>query len=125
MDAVIYTVNDEEYEVLSGILEEESFAVSRDPLDHHGHYEHRYDLVVIALEGGRGMQTMLNWAERYPDIQIIWITSDPYFAGLAIRWHIHDFIERPYEPDRIRASVRSAREKCRTPGTWHFGPGRA
>ena len=121
MDAVVYTKDDLEFSQLEAILREESFGVARDPLDGHGHYEQGYGLVVVALEGAQGMQTVLNWADRYKNAQIIWITSDPYFAGLAMERHIHDFIERPYGRERFLQSVRRAKAKSTDRHTWHFG----
>ena len=105
MDAVIYTKDDTEYNRLSTALQEESelMDVYRDPLDGHGHFDYAYDMVVVALEGAQGMETVLEWSRRYPDTQIIWITSDRYFAGMATRQHIHDFILRPYQVEQIRS----------------------
>ena len=59
MNAVIYTKDDREYASMAGILKEESDSmdVFRDPLDGHGHYDYRYDMIVVALEGAKGMNT--------------------------------------------------------------------
>ena len=35
---------------------------------------------------------MLAYAQRFPDTNIIWITDDPFFAGIALRKHIYDFM---------------------------------
>lgn len=70
---MIYTKDDKEYASMAGILKEESdrMDVFRDPLDGHGHYDYHYDMVVVALEGARGMNTVLEWTDRYPDAGII------------------------------------------------------
>ena len=54
----------------------------------HKRYDHGYDVVVVALKGAEGMEVMLAYAERFPDTNIIWITDDPFFAGIALRNHI-------------------------------------
>ena len=110
MQAVIYTKDDAEYRRMEEILLEENpgIGVRRDPLDGHGHYGVTYDIVVAALDGAKGMEIVLEWSKRYRHSQIIWITSDPDFAGMAIRRHIYDFIVRPCCDERFRESVRGA-----------------
>ena len=120
MDAVIYTESDSEFDTLAAILLEENFAAARDPLDEHGHYEYAYDIAVVALEGARGMEIVRNWAERFRQTRIIWITGDPYFAGMAMEQRVHDFITRPYTPDRFRDAVRRARPMCSDTRLWSF-----
>ena len=124
MEAVIYVNNDEEYGMLCGILEKEVGLVDiyRDPLDGFCHYEHEYDLVVVAIEGARGMNVVEDLSERYPDTQIIWITSDKDFASVALRHHIHDFIVRPYAEERVSESVREALPKCPHRHEWRYVP---
>ena len=85
-------------------------------------YEHEYDLVVVALEGARGMNVVDSISERYPDTQIIWITSDKDFASVAIKNHIHDFIVRPFTKERIIRSVREVLPKCPHRYEWRFTP---
>ena len=63
---------------------------------------------VAAIDGARGMEIVLEWSKRYKKTPIIWITSDPDFAGMAIRRHIFDFIIRPYTESRFRDAVREA-----------------
>lgn len=110
MDAVIYTHSDLEYSAMKQLLHEEanSVTVFRDPLDGHGHYGYAFDLVIIALNGARGMNEVVEWADRYPDTQIIWITSDEEFVSVAIQKEICDFLIRPYTEMQFRKSVRSA-----------------
>ena len=124
LDAVIYTVDEEEYEKLRLILMDEGFLVFRDPLDGFGHFEYGYHLVVVALEGARGMEVVKSWSEKYQNTQIIWITSDPYFAGVALERGIHDFILRPYTPERFQRSVEKAKPRCLPGRLWHFAPGK-
>ena len=110
LDAVIYTRDDQEFEDMKRILQEEheGIRVERDPMDGHGHYGYAYGIVVAAIDGARGMEIVLEWSKRYKKTPIIWITSDPDFAGMAIRRHIFDFIIRPYTESRFRDAVREA-----------------
>ncbi len=121
MEAVIYTKDNDEFSQLESILQEERITVSRDPLDGFGHYERGYGLVIVALEGAEGMIAVRNWSEMHRDAKIIWITSDSYFAGEAIERHIHDFIVRPYERERLRASIRRIQGPIASGNIWHFG----
>ncbi len=124
MEAVIYEKNDEEYKMLCSILEKEAELIDiyRDPADGFCHYEHEYDLVVVALEGAKGMNVVESLSEHYPDTQIIWITSDEDFVSVAIRHHIHDFIVRPFTQERISRSVREVIPKCPHRHEWRFTP---
>ena len=108
--ALIYTRDDEEYAALKQTLQEEvpGIVVERDPMDGESHYCFAYDIVVVAIEGARGMNDVVGWADRYPETQIIWITNDRDFAAVAIKKHIRDFIIWPYEPERFRQAVREA-----------------
>lgn len=73
MNTVIYTKDDSEYVSMAEILRDESdrMDVFRDPLDGHGHYNYPYDMIVVALEGARGMNTVVEWSDRYPNAKII------------------------------------------------------
>jgi DNA-binding NtrC family response regulator len=122
MDALIYTADDREYDELKAVLEESGFRVERDPLDGHGHYEYGYSLVVAALEGARGMNVVSEYAERYPQTQVIWITGDRHFAKAAMQYHVSRFLERPYTVDRFREAVKTVLPKCDQGRTWHFRP---
>lgn len=53
MDAVVYTTDGQEYEMLSGILEEESpgVMVSRGMIDGEYHLEKEYDVAVVVQTG--------------------------------------------------------------------------
>ena len=108
MNAVIYTKDNQEYLSMAEILREESdrMDVFRDPLDGHGHCDYPYDVVVVALEGARGMNTVLEWSERYPNTGIIWLTSDADFVKTAFRRHLSDFLVRPFDEGAFRESVR-------------------
>ena len=93
MRALIYTNNEQEYELLRKITEEEidGIIVRQVRMDGHFHVEEDSDIAVIALNGA-----------------IIWITDDQYFGRTAIRNHIFDFIVRPYPDNRYREAVRGA-----------------
>ena len=108
MDAIIYTRDDTEYDLIKEMLERGSahMDVYRHPLNGHKRYDNEYDIVIVALNGAEGMEVMLEYVQRFPDTSIIWITDDPFFAGIALRNHIYDFIERPYAQDRLEQSIR-------------------
>ena len=112
MDAVVYTTDAQEYELLSGILKEESpgLTVSRGVIDGEYHLEREYDVAVVGINGAQGMELVCKYRELYGKTLVIWITDDPYFAGMAIRTHIFDFIVRPLEGRRFREALRRIRE---------------
>ena len=114
INAIIYTRDDREYELLKSILleEQKNAEVSRAVLDGFTHYDRQYDIAVIALEGAAGMNEALEIKERFPDTRILWVTSDEDFAQSAIRNHIYDLIKRPYEYDRLRESIRKLVSLC-------------
>ena len=114
INAIIYTRDDREYELLKSILleEQKNAEVSRAVLDGFTHYDRPYDIAVIALEGAAGMNEALEIKERFPDTRILWVTSDEDFAQIAIRNHIYDLIKRPYEYDRLRESIRKLVSLC-------------
>ena len=120
MDAIIYTKDDREYELIESVLKSEAVCVDVDRHVFNGHkrYDREYDLVIIAVEGAEGMEVMLEYARRFKDTKIIWITSDPFFAGVALRNHIYDFIERPYDKERLEKSVRDVIESCPNRNRW-------
>lgn len=122
MDAIIYTRDDNEYETIKGLLERESthMDVCRHPLDGHKRYDHGYDVVVVAIKGAEGMEVVLAYSERFPDTKIIWITEDPFFAAIALRNHIHDFIERPYTWEKMENSIREAIKQSPNKNRWVF-----
>ena len=123
MNAVIYTRDNEEYSVIKRLLggEADISEIHRAVLDGHTHYAVRYDIAIIALDGAEGMEIMLEVNDRYPDTQIIWITEDKNFVGMAIRRHICGFIPKPYSEDTVLAAVREAAERLKKNTTWHFG----
>lgn len=53
MDAVVFTKSRQEYGMLSGILADESpgMRVSQGSMDGHYHLEHKYDIVVVGVDG--------------------------------------------------------------------------
>ena len=112
MDAIIYTMDGQEYEMLSGILEEESpgLAVSRGVIDGEYHLEQEYDVVVVGINGAQGMELVCKYRELYGNTLVIWITDDPYFARVAIRTHSFDFIVRPFQGTRFREAIRRIKE---------------
>lgn len=112
MDAIIYTMDGQEYEMLSGILEEESpgLTVSRGVIDGEYHLEREYDVVVVGINGAQGMELVCKYRELYGNTLVIWITDDPYFARVAIRTHSFDFIVRPLKGTRFREALRRIKE---------------
>jgi FixJ family two-component response regulator len=122
MEAAIYTRNDTEFISISHIIKEEAGLadIYRDPLDGFSHYEHEYDLAVVALEGARGMNVVEGLSERYSGMQIIWITSDEDFLSVAFRHHIQGFVKRPYGEEDLRRAVRQAISECSHRHEWHY-----
>lgn len=108
MDALVYTMDGQEYEMLSGILKEESpgLTVSRGVVDREFHLERKYDVVVVGINGALGMELVCKYRELYGNTLVIWITDDPYFANVAIRAHIFDFIVRPFQGARFREPLK-------------------
>ena len=123
MEAIVYTRNDDEYDLIKTTLENEAglIDVDRHPLNGHKRFDHGYDVAVVALKGAEGMEVMLEYASRFPDTNVIWITDDPFFAGIAIRNHIYDFIERPYSKERLEQSIRDVIERCPNRNRWFLG----
>lgn len=122
MRAIIYTRDDTEYALIKELLENESthMDVFRHPLDGHKRYDDEYDIVIVALKGAEGMEVMLEYVQRFPDTSIIWITDDPFFAGIALRNHIYDFIERPYAKDRLEQSIRDVIARSPNRNRWVY-----
>ena len=112
MDAVIYTEDDWEYEMLSAALVDElpGAVVTRGVLDGHFHLDERYDVAVVDMDGAQGMELVCKYRELYGGTLVIWITGDPYFAGVAIRTHIFDFLVRPLTELRFQEQLRRIRE---------------
>lgn len=125
MDAIIYTRDDTEYALFKGVLKSEArlIEVKRAELNGHKRYDHGYDVVVIALEGAEGMEVVLEYSQRFHSTNVIWVTSDPFFAGLAMRNHIYDFIQRPYEKERLIISIRDVIERCPNRNVWRIPAG--
>lgn len=122
MRTLIYTKDDNEYERLTDILKDISVQaeVRKDPLDGHGHYSEHYDLIIVALNGARGMNEVAEWAARYPSSRIIWITDDKEFAGIAMQKHVSDFIVRPYVNERFKESISFFLNNNRSCNIWNI-----
>ena len=112
MDALVYTRDDRQYGMFSRIFVEEfpKAAVTRGILDGHMHMEKEYDVVVVDMDGAEGMEFVCKYREVYGDTLVVWITDDRYFAGVAIRLHIFDFIIRPFEEARFRESLKRIKD---------------
>ena len=125
MNAIIYTKDDTEYDLIKAIFEREAgrVDVKRARLNGHKRYDHEYDVAVIALEGAEGMEVVLEYSQRFSGTNVIWVTSDPFFAGLAMRNHIYDFIQRPYEKERLIISIRDVIERCPNRNVWRIPAG--
>lgn len=110
MNGVVFTKSKTEYEFLSGLMTE---VISDISLRHETDDEHfrmtensGCDIAVVAIDGALGMEIVQEHRYRYPDAYVIWITDDKYFAGVAIRQHIFDFIIRPIPEIRFRESIK-------------------
>lgn len=110
MNGVIFTKSKTEYEFLSKLIIE---VISDISLRHETDDEHfrmtehtNCDIVVVAIDGALGMEIVQEHKYRYPEANVIWITDDKYFAGVAIRQHIFDFIVRPVPEIRFRESIK-------------------
>ncbi|MBR4341765.1 MAG: hypothetical protein IKP88_03470 [Lachnospiraceae bacterium] len=114
MNAIIYTYDNLEYESIRDLVSSLDVPVelARPQLDGHKIYE-RYDLVIVCLKGAEGMEVVMEYNQRFKNTELIWISDDEYFAGVAMRAHIHDFIVRPYEISDIKRSVGEAVSKLR------------
>ena len=109
MRAVFYTESMEEYQMLSGKLLEEIPDAELYYMEQDGYFRFwDSDMIVVALDGARGMETVLECSSRYPQAMIVWVTDDEYFARMAIRRHIFDFIPRPLSEKRFLETVRNA-----------------
>ena len=112
MEALVYTRDDREYGMLSRIFAEElpGAAVARGILDGHMHMEKEYDVVVVDMGGAEGMEYVCKYREVYGDTLVVWITDDRYFARVAIRLHVFDFIIRPLEETKFRESLKRIKD---------------
>lgn len=109
MNGVVFTESKSEYEWLARLMREIIFDIS---LRHEINDEHfrmtensGCDIAVIAIDGALGMEIVQEHRYRYPNAKVIWITDDKYFAGVAIRQHIFDFIVRPVPEIRFREAI--------------------
>ena len=109
MRAVFCTESGEEYQMLSGKLLEEMPDAELHYMEQDGYFRFLdSDMIVVALDGARGIETVLECSSRYPQAIIVWVTDDEYFARMAIRRHIFDFIPRPLTEERFLETVRNA-----------------
>ena len=121
MEALVYTKDDKEYETIKDVLETEAelIDVYRETTEEQSSFSHEYDIVVVALGGAQGMELVLEYSRRFYDTRLIWITDDSYFAGTAIRHHIYDFIQRPYDRVTIEGSIKNAVKDCPNRYRWN------
>jgi len=107
MDVVIFAECNAEYgelvDILFGVLP--GLRIKREEDDGHYHFDRRYNAAIVAVNGAKGMELVREYRERYPDMPVVWITDDAYFAGTAIRSHVFDFIVRPYDTARFRETA--------------------
>ena len=108
MKSVFYTRSKEEYRALSGQLLGEIPEAQPYYVEQDGHFHFiDSDLAVITLDCALGMETVLEYSSRYPQAMIVWVTDDRYFARMAIRRHIFDFIPRPLTEERFLETIRN------------------
>ena len=122
MRALVYTNSDAEYDQFREAISDvsELIDVRRDPMDGHGHYEDPFDIVIVALDGARGMNEVNEWTCRFPSAKVIWITDDKEFAGVAIQKHIFDFIVRPLDDIRLKECLRETVSNRSGSNSWHI-----
>ena len=108
MNAVIYTPSDMEYELFTRILRKEApdAQITRDPDDGSFHYDPERDFIVVSVDGAKGMETVIKYREINYKAMVVWITSDPYFAAMAIRKQVFEFLPRPFDAAGFRAAVK-------------------
>lgn len=68
------------------------------------------DIEVVAINGARGMEIVLDHRgrEKLKQSKLIWITDDAYFAGAAIREEVFCFILCPFSKDAFGKAIRRA-----------------
>lgn len=114
MNGVIFTKSKEEYEILSQMIHDVIPCISLK----HEENDERFrmtenqgcDVAIVALDGALGMEIVQEHRYRYPHAHVIWITEDKYFAGVAIRQHIFDFIVRPIPEIRLKETIKKLKE---------------
>lgn len=110
MNGVVFTEDAGEYELLARLMSE----IIPDISLRHEVSDERFrmtentgcDVAVVAIDGALGMEIVQEHRYRYPNTQLIWITDDKYFAGVAIRQHIFDFIVRPIPEVRFTETIK-------------------
>lgn len=108
MKGVVFTESEEEYKLLSKIMHESisEIFIKHELNDEKFRMENLgCDIAVVAINGALGMEIVQEHRYRYPEAKVIWITDDKYFAGVAIRQHIFDFIVRPIPEIRFREAM--------------------
>ena len=125
MDALIYTSNDQEYQVLEEILAEEAGVVNvhRGDPDTDRQYHYPYDLVIAACEDEKSLRQIRRWKEASDIVQIIWITEDAQNLKNAFKYFVFDCFTRPYDEARVRLAIRHVIPRCPRRHCWTFGPG--
>lgn len=108
MKSVFYTRSKEEYRELSRQLVGKIPDAQPCHIEPDGNFHFMdSELAVITLDGALGMETMLEYRSRYPESMIVWVTDDQYFARMAIRYHIFDFILRPLTEERFSETIQN------------------
>lgn len=64
-----------------------------------------YDLVIVAQDGALGMVNVLDLRCRIPQIPLIWISDDPYFAQTALEQKVLYFLTRPISETRLAEAL--------------------
>ena len=109
MKSVFYTRSKEEYRALAEQLIGEIPDAQPYHMEQDGNFHFMEgELAVITLDGALGMETMLEYSSRFPYAMVVWVTDDRYFARMAIRRHIFDFILRPLTKERFLETIRKA-----------------
>ncbi len=123
METLIYTKDNDEYENFCRIIDEEDELSNtyRGSKNGHKYYDREYDIVVVSLEGAEGMEVAREYRKRYEDTLVIWITSDPFFAGTAMRENVYGFLEKPVSFEKFRETYRKALKDCKHKREWHSG----
>ena len=70
------------------------------------HYDPEHDFVVVSVDGAKGMEQVIKHRELNCKTMVVWITSDRYFAAMAIRYQVFEFLTRPFDEADFRAAVK-------------------
>lgn len=110
MNGVVFTESVGEYKLLVRLISEiiPDISLRHEVDDEHFRMTENVgcDVAIVAIDGALGMEIVQEHRYRYPNTQLIWITDDKYFAGVAIRQHIFDFIVRPIPEIRFKEAIK-------------------